>query len=175
MLTKEDIICINDIVYRAGDAIMDIYDSPFEVVGVTNGLENVLAGPVVGVASLFPDAIHGWYGAPQSAACHQFIDRGPDKIGFFFEAAPTHPMLTATAASEFGNEQYNFMKELYRASFLIALQIDGVIDGDEGGRVTVASNGRMRFSYPINAALQESFQASMKSAAQMGPLEWGAD
>ena len=31
MLTKEDIICINDIVYRAGDAIMDIYDSPFEV------------------------------------------------------------------------------------------------------------------------------------------------
>ena len=31
MLTKKDIICINDIVYRAGDAIMKIYDSPFEV------------------------------------------------------------------------------------------------------------------------------------------------
>jgi len=31
MLTKKDIISINDIVYRAGDAIMDIYDSSFEV------------------------------------------------------------------------------------------------------------------------------------------------
>jgi len=31
MITKEDIISINDIVYRAGDAIMDIYESPFEV------------------------------------------------------------------------------------------------------------------------------------------------
>ena len=31
MLTKKDIICINEIVYRAGDAIMDIYDSSFEV------------------------------------------------------------------------------------------------------------------------------------------------
>ena len=31
MLTKKDIICINDIVYRAGDAIMNIYDSPFDV------------------------------------------------------------------------------------------------------------------------------------------------
>ena len=31
MLTKKDIICINEIVYRAGDAIMDIYDSSFKV------------------------------------------------------------------------------------------------------------------------------------------------
>lgn len=31
MLTKKDINSINDIVYKAGDAIMDIYDSPFEV------------------------------------------------------------------------------------------------------------------------------------------------
>ena len=31
MLTKKDIICINNIVYRAGDAIMDIYESPIEV------------------------------------------------------------------------------------------------------------------------------------------------
>ena len=31
MLTKKDIICINEIVYKAGDAIMGIYDSSFEV------------------------------------------------------------------------------------------------------------------------------------------------
>ena len=31
MLTKKDIICINKVIYRAGDAIMDIYDSSFEV------------------------------------------------------------------------------------------------------------------------------------------------
>ena len=31
MLTKKDIKCINDIVYKAGDAIMGIYNTPFEV------------------------------------------------------------------------------------------------------------------------------------------------
>jgi len=123
--------------------------------------------PVVGIASLFPEAIDGWYGAPQSVACHEFIDRGKDRIGFFIEAAPTHPILTATAASNFGLAQHGFMSKIYRTSFLIALQVDGVLEGDNGGRVTVMSNGRIKLSYPTSIPLQESFKASMKACAQL--------
>ena len=83
------------------------------------------------------------------------------------EAAPTHPMVTATAASEFGSGQQNFMKDLHRISFLIALSVDGVMDGDEGGQVTLNNQGRLRFNYPISNALKESFQAAMTAGAEL--------
>ena len=123
--------------------------------------------PVVGLASLFDTPIKGWYGAPQSVSSHQFIDRGPDKVGFFFEAAPTHPILAATAASNFGMAQQEFMAQLSHTGFLIALHVDGVLPDDEGGTVSVASNGKIMLDYPIGPHLQESFKESMKRGAEL--------
>jgi choline dehydrogenase-like flavoprotein len=59
------------------------------------------------------------------------------------------------------------MKKLHRASFLIALQVDGILEGDEGGRVSITSTGRLRLSYPTKDYLKESFKASMKACAQL--------
>lgn len=123
--------------------------------------------PVVGLASLFDTPIKGWYGAPQSVSSHQFIDRGPDKVGFFFEAAPTHPILAATAASNFGKAQQEFMAQLSHTSFLIALHVDGVLPDDHGGTVSVANNGKILLDYPIGPHLQESFKESMKRGAEL--------
>ena len=123
--------------------------------------------PVVGLASKFPHAIKGWYGAPQSVSSHHFIDRGPDKVGFFFEAAPTHPILAATAASGFGKPQQEFMNQLSHTSFLIALNVDGVLPEDEGGSVSVSNSGRILIDYPIKEYLQESFKESMKKGAEL--------
>ena len=123
--------------------------------------------PVVGLASKFPHAIKGWYGAPQSVSSHHFIDRGPDKVGFFFEAAPMHPILAATAASGFGKPQQEFMNQLSHTSFLIALNVDGVLPEDEGGSVSVSSSGRVLIDYPIKEYLQESFKESMKKGAEL--------
>ena len=73
--------------------------------------------PVIGISARFKEQINGFYGAPQSASSHHFIDRGNDKVGFFIEAAPTHPMLAATALSVFGTDQQLFMKNLAHSSF----------------------------------------------------------
>ena len=123
--------------------------------------------PVVGLASIFTEAINGWYGAPQSVSSHHFIERGVDKVGFFFEAAPTHPILAATAATGFGHAQQEFMKKLSHASFLIALHRDGVVDGDNGGTVSVTPSGRIKLQYPISTMLQESFRTSMQKGAEL--------
>lgn len=130
--------------------------------------------PVTGVAAIFPEAINGWYGAPQSVSSHQFIDRGADKIGFFLEHAPTHPVLAATASSGFGVSQQRFVQNLYRASFLLALHVDGVLDSDQGGTVTVLSNGRVNINYPISDAMKEAFKESMKRMVEVS-LAAGAE
>ncbi len=123
--------------------------------------------PVVGLASLFETPVKGWYGAPQSVSSHQFIDRGPDKIGFFFEAAPTHPILAATAASNFGKVQQAFMAQLSHTSFLIALHVDGVLPNDDGGTVSLSRQGKVLLDYPIGDSLRESFKESMKRGAEL--------
>ena len=130
--------------------------------------------PVAGVAAIFPAAVNGWYGAPQSVSSHEFIDRGPNKVGFFLEHAPTHPVLAATASSGFGVSQQRFMQNLYRASFVLALHVDGILDSDQGGRVTVGSNGRIYVNYPISDALKEGFQESMKRMIEVS-LAAGAE
>jgi choline dehydrogenase-like flavoprotein len=130
--------------------------------------------PVIGVAALFDRDIDGFYGAPQSASCHQFIDRGEDRYGFFIETAPCHPILAATAASTFGQDQQALMARLKQASFLIALHVDGYLDGDEGGQVSLRSDGRIKLDYPVTSRLEEGFRASHDALARLA-LAAGAD
>ena len=120
------------------------------------------------MAAVFDKKIDGFYGAPQSVSSHQFIDRGEDEIGFFMETAPTHPILTATAASNFGAIQQEFMSKLNHTSFLIALARDGVIDGDEGGKVSLHPDGRIKIEYPTSPKICETFKAAHKSLVELG-------
>lgn len=123
--------------------------------------------PVVAVGAQFSHKINGFYGAPQSASSHHFFDRGPNEIGFFIEAAPTHPMLAATAAGRFGKSAQKFMGDLSHTGFLIAIHDDGIIDGDEGGVVSLRSDGRVHIDYPIEPALQRSFLASHEALCEL--------
>ena len=47
--------------------------------------------PVVAVLGSHPTKIAPYQGAPQSVSSHQFIDRGPDRVGYFLEVAPLQP------------------------------------------------------------------------------------
>ena len=123
--------------------------------------------PVVGIAARFPQAIRGFYGAPQSISSHQFIDRGTDKIGYFIEVAPTHPILASTAASSFGVPQQNFMKSLSHLSFLIAIHADGIHPEDQGGTIRISADQRPKVSYPIQPLMKEAFVHAHKSLAQL--------
>lgn len=123
--------------------------------------------PVVGMAGLYDSPINGFWGAPQSAASHQFIDRGDDRMGFFLEAAPVHPMLIALGTGGFGEAHAAFMEQLPYASATLALCVDGILPGDEGGTVSLRSDGRIRIDYPIGPALREGFEAAHKALAEL--------
>lgn len=123
--------------------------------------------PVIGVMGIYDEEIRGFYGAPQSATSHRFIERGADKVGFFLEAAPVHPMLSATAFTGFGAQMQGFMRRLSHVSALLALHADGVLPGDHGGRVSLRRDGRVRVDYPIGPQLAEAFRASHEALGRV--------
>jgi choline dehydrogenase-like flavoprotein len=121
--------------------------------------------PTVPLLSFHDEPIEGFYGAPQSVACHHFADRG-DRVGYFLETAPTHPMLAAVAFPGFGNAHRSCMTRLAHAQATIALLVDGHHD-DEGGRVAADTDGRVRLRYPIPAALREAAIDAIKNMARL--------
>ncbi len=123
--------------------------------------------PVVAMAGVYEEEVNPFYGAPQSIGSHQFIDRGPDKVGYFLEAAPMHPMLTASAAGVFASELDELMRNLPHISGLLALQVDGLLPGDDGGTTVLRSDGRPGLHYPVKPALVESMRASHQTLARL--------
>ena len=123
--------------------------------------------PVVAMGAAWDHPIEGWAGAPQSAASHQFIDRGPDKVGFFLECPPMQPMLASTGFIGFGAGKQDRMANLGRFSTLLALSVDGLLPGDDGGTVSLRSDGRVRVDYPITAPFVESFRAAHDTMARI--------
>lgn len=131
--------------------------------------------PVVALFSRYADRIDGWFGAPQSIGSHQFVDRGADRVGYFFEVPPIQPMLTALSVNQFGEKMQALVPEFGNYGALISLCVDGLVDGDEGGTVTARSDGRLHLDYPIGPALQEAFRDAHRSMARIhlatGPIE----
>lgn len=123
--------------------------------------------PVIGSLGLFRDAINPFWGAPQSIGSHAFVDRGADKVGYFLEAAPLQPMLAAVAMPVFGADLHARMALLPRTNGLIALLVDGVLPGDDGGVVTLHPDGRPRLAYPIRPFHVEAFRDAQRQLARL--------
>ncbi len=123
--------------------------------------------PVTAMPAIHPTAIRGYTGAPQSIGSHHFIDRGADRIGFFLETPPLQPMLAGSGALAFGETQQQMMSQLPNLSVLIAIHVDGWVPGDEGGTVSVGSDGRVVVDYPVGDAMKEAFLASHEVMARI--------
>lgn len=123
--------------------------------------------PTVAMVSLFDEPIFPFYGAPQSIGSHRFADRGEGAMGFFLETPPIHPMLAATAYPASGAEHEAFMSRLAHVQGLIALSIDGFLQGDEGGTVSLRGDGRPRLDYPIGRSLEDSFREASVAMARI--------
>ncbi len=119
--------------------------------------------PVVATLARYEAAVNPFWGAPQSIGSHQFFDRGDDKVGYFLEAAPLLPMLTAVAFPMFGAELNQAMGELPHLNALLALSVDGLLPEDDGGTVTLRADGRPSLDYPIRPFLKESFRHGTES------------
>jgi len=121
--------------------------------------------PTVPVVAFYDQPVEAFYGAPQSVAVHHFADRG-DRVGYFFETAPVHPMLAALAFPGFGDTHRQIMTRLPFVQATIALLVDGHHD-DVGGDVRVASDGRIRLRYPLGHALKEAAVSAMTDMARL--------
>lgn len=122
--------------------------------------------PVVGVIASYKNPIEAFYGAPQTVASHQFAERG-EAAGFFLEAAPMHPMLSAIAMPGFGVALRRRMSELSRTAFSASLSIDGFSEAEPGGTVRLRPDGGPRLDYPFHPRMIECFRAGMKAMAQL--------
>jgi choline dehydrogenase-like flavoprotein len=123
--------------------------------------------PVVGVMGEYDHLVNPWHGAPQSISSHQFVDRGPDRVGFFLEVAPLHPMLAALAFTGFGEVQASLMASLPQVASTLALAIDGLLEGDDGGTVRLKGDGRPELHYPIGPSLVEVFREAHLRMAEL--------
>jgi choline dehydrogenase-like flavoprotein len=121
--------------------------------------------PTVPILAYYDEPIEAFYGAPQSVACHHFADRA-DRVGYFLETPPVHPMLSAVAFPGFGAGHRARLERLAYAQSTIALLIDGHHD-DQGGRVTADVDGRIRLSYPLAPALREAAVDAVKNMARL--------
>jgi choline dehydrogenase-like flavoprotein len=122
--------------------------------------------PVVALVALHDEPIEGFYGAPQSVASRQFADRG-DRMGYFFEAPPLHPMLAALAMNAFGRAQRQEIEQLANTSAVIALCIDGFDPTEPAGTVTLRGDGMPKLDYPFNARLGEAARSAQVDAARI--------
>ncbi|TVQ91555.1 MAG: GMC family oxidoreductase [Deltaproteobacteria bacterium] len=123
--------------------------------------------PVIAVLGEYEQQIHPWYGAPQSVHSHDPIDRGPNKVGYFLEAAPVHPMIAATSVPLFGEAHLAVMRRVRHLSAQIALHVDGLLPQDEGGTVTIDAAGRMRLDYPVRPYLVEAMRDAHLTLARV--------
>ena len=158
-------------VVLAGGAI----NTPALLLGSKAGTDSGRVGrrtflhPTVPLIAFYDQPIESFYGPPQSVAVHHFADRG-DRVGYFFETAPIHPMLAALAFPGFGDTQRKIVERLPYAQATIALLIDGHHD-DDGGTVQTARDGRIKLNYPLTAPLRE---AAVSALADMARLQLAA-
>jgi choline dehydrogenase-like flavoprotein len=122
--------------------------------------------PVIGMSGLYEEAVNGFYGAPQSASSHEFIER-EEGIGFFLESAPIHPALSSVAFKDFGTHVMDLMSELSHVGIMIAIHADGFLPEDKGGSVKLHKDGRVGIEYPIGHKLKESFKEAHDVLAQV--------
>ncbi len=133
-----------------------------------NGLvgQGLFLHPVIGMSGLYEEPVNGFYGAPQSASSHEFIER-KNGIGFFIESAPIHPALSSVAFKDFGSPTVELMSQLSHVGIMLAIHADGFLDEDQGGEVKLRNDGRIGIAYPIIDKLKEAFKASHDVLAQL--------
>jgi len=123
--------------------------------------------PVMVSAALFAEPVEGFYGAPQSVYSKEFIDRGPDKHGFFIEVPPIHPML-ASSLGGFGQPLHELMARLSYVQAMIGITVDGLLPGDEGGTIGLRDGGRrLDIQYPLKEHNREAFRAALREQARL--------
>ena len=125
--------------------------------------------PAVVSAALMPQAVAGFYGAPQSIYSDQFIAGVAPSApaAFKLESGPTHPILVGITLPGFGAAHSQWMEKLPNVQVVIALLRDGFHPESAGGRVLLRSDGSPVLDYPIPAYLWEGVRRAHLAMAEL--------
>jgi choline dehydrogenase-like flavoprotein len=139
------------------------------LLGQGNVGKRLFLHPVVIMSAQMEEPVEAWAGAPQSAYSRHFIERGPDRMGYFLEAAPLYPMIAATVLPGFGVSHQRLMERLPYTQVCIGLAVDGFLPGDVGGTVRLRepTERRVHIDYPLTPKLWEALRDAAVSMARI--------
>jgi choline dehydrogenase-like flavoprotein len=121
--------------------------------------------PTVPVVADYDEPVEAFYGPPQSVVVRHFWDRG-ERLGYFLETAPVHPMLAGLALPGYGDGHRELVARLAHAQVTIALIVDGHHD-DDGGQVHVDGAGRIKLRYPLSPGIREAAVHAIQNMARL--------
>lgn len=137
---------------------------PYNLVGKRTFLH-----PTVISASIMPEVVNGFSGAPQSIFSDHFLEvnaiDGP--IGFKLEVPPLHPILISTNLAGFGEQHAATMAHMPHLGVIIALMRDGFHEQSQGGAVELKSDGTPLLDYPISDYVWEGMRRALDTMAQI--------
>jgi choline dehydrogenase-like flavoprotein len=114
----------------------------------------------------YPEPIEAYYGPPQSVASHHFGHRG-EEVGFFLEAAPTHPLLASATLPGFGQVHREMFSRFPYVASHIAITIDGFHDDVQGGRVKLRPSGSPVLEYVVPERLWRTLAFAQERLAEL--------
>ncbi|HEY1086902.1 MAG TPA: GMC family oxidoreductase N-terminal domain-containing protein, partial [Archangium sp.] len=129
--------------------------------------------PVIAMIAEMPFEVKAFSGAPQSVYSHHFTDRGPDKVGFFLEVPPMHPLLSATASTGTGAVVQGLLEKMPYLNGMLAIHVDGLLPEETGATVRL-KDGHL-FKYSINYDWKpEHWEAFKTASKEMAKLQFAA-
>ncbi|HVE84871.1 MAG TPA: GMC family oxidoreductase [Myxococcales bacterium] len=125
--------------------------------------------PTVVSVAMFDEEIAAYSGAPQSVYSHQWIQRGPGKIGWFTETAPIHPVLATVSFAGFGADHRDLVQKLPHLNALVSSQNDGMLPDETGATVKLrgGADDRLSISYDLRPEHFEAARASQEAMARI--------
>jgi choline dehydrogenase-like flavoprotein len=125
--------------------------------------------PVVVSASVLPERVDAYAGAPQSVYSDHFLETLPPEgpMGYKLEAPPVHPILGAITLPNHGRAHAAWMHDFPRMQVLLALLRDGFHPASPGGRVVLRDDGSPVLDYPLTPYVWDGARRAFLTMAEV--------
>ncbi len=125
--------------------------------------------PTIVSASLMPEPVHAYAGAPQTIYSDHFLGTQPidGAAGFKLEAPPVHPILGAITLPSAGRAHAEWMRAFPNLQVVIALLRDGFNPESPGGAVALDGDGAPVLDYPLTPFLWDGVRRALRAMAEI--------